>query len=158
MLNKDLASTSGRNQCGSKWLSPSSTWHSAHLPSFPVFWNLGTDTHKMMWCFSLCFSRMSCCDPRNLPVKEYFNLCRWAHQRLPAEKRHLGLELCQYQHQNKCKSKSKLMCFPWGETESYLLSALSRWQDSVILSSWKTRRSPTSHRARLQKSASPWRN
>lgn len=75
---------------------------------------------KTMWCCCLCFSGITCCDPRNLPLKEYFNLCRWAHQSLPAEKRHLGLELCQYQHQNKCKSKSKLMCFPRGETKSYL--------------------------------------
>lgn len=68
-----------------EWVSqqkvqPFSTWHSAHLSSSPVFWNLGTDTDKMMWWFCLYFNGMSCCDPRNFPLKEYFNLCRWAHQ------------------------------------------------------------------------------
>lgn len=67
-------------QVSQQMVQPFSTWHSAHLPSSPVFWNLGTDTDKMMWCFCLYFNGMSCCDPRNLPLKEYFNLCRWAHQ------------------------------------------------------------------------------
>lgn len=121
-----------------EWVSqqmvqPFSTWHSAHLSSSPVLWYPGTDTDKMMWCFCLYFNGMSCRDPRNLPLKEYFNLCRWAHQSLPAEMRHLGLELCQYQHQNKCKSKSKLMCFPWGENWVALIVKLSV-DDRILLS------------------------
>lgn len=45
----------------SQMVQPLSTWHSTHLSSSAMFWNPGTVADKMMWCFCLYFSGMSCC-------------------------------------------------------------------------------------------------
>lgn len=120
-----------------------------------MFWNLGLIQIK--WCdVSVCISMG--CDAVTHAISLSKSISTYADELIRAacwdETSRSGIVSIPVPKQMQIKIQINVFSPRRNGSRTYSQS-LSRWQDSVIRSSWKTRHSQTAHCASVQKSLSP---